>query len=374
MNWKVIEKTGEPGALIRVVGVGGCGGNAIDHMVSGGLDGVETIAINTDSQALEKSKADVKHMLGELTNSGQGAGAKPEVGRETALDDYERLETLLEGSDMVFIAAGMGKGTGTGASPIVAQVAKAVGALTVAVVTKPLRLERKDVIAEKGIESLRSEVDSLITIPNQKLSEVFGGECDFTEAFAHGNDVLLGAVRGISDIITKVGTVNVDFQDVKTVMSEQGTAMMGTGVASGPSRALEAASAAVGSPLLEDINLENARGVLVNITGGEKVSIGEIEKVLEQIDQFAANDAMIIHGVAIDDSMEPGDLKVTIVATGLGNGKKKANFGMDTLNGKSTSSVPSINTVKPINDLQDIEREASLDYLDVPSFVKRQID
>ena len=374
MNWKVIEKTGEPGALIRVVGVGGCGGNAIDHMVTGGLDGVETIAINTDSQALENSKADVKHMLGELTNSGQGAGAKPEVGRETALDDYERLETLLEGSDMVFIAAGMGKGTGTGASPIVAQVAKAVGALTVAVVTKPLRLERKDVIAEKGIESLRSEVDSLITIPNQKLSEVFGGECDFTEAFAHGNDVLLGAVRGISDIITKVGTVNVDFQDVKTVMSEQGTAMMGTGIASGPSRALEAASAAVGSPLLEDINLENARGVLVNITGGEKVSIGEIEKVLEQIDQFAANDAMIIHGVAIDDSMEPGDLKVTIVATGLGNGKKKANFGMDTLNGKSTSSVPSINTVKPIDDLQDIERETSLDYLDVPSFVKRQID
>jgi len=374
MNWKVIEKTGEPGALIRVVGVGGCGGNAIDHMVTGGLDGVETIAINTDSQALENSKADVKHMLGELTNSGQGAGAKPEVGRETALDDYERLETLLEGSDMVFIAAGMGKGTGTGASPIVAQVAKAVGALTVAVVTKPLRLERKDVIAEKGIESLRSEVDSLITIPNQKLSEVFGGECDFTEAFAHGNDVLLGAVRGISDIITKVGTVNVDFQDVKTVMSEQGTAMMGTGIASGPSRALEAASAAVGSPLLEDINLENARGVLVNITGGEKVSIGEIEKVLEQIDQFAADDAMIIHGVAIDDSMEPGDLKVTIVATGLGNVKKKANFGMDTLNGKSTSSVPSINTVKPIDDLQDIERETSLDYLDVPSFVKRQID
>ena len=374
MNWKVVEKTGEPGALIRVVGVGGCGGNAIDHMVNGGLDGVETIAINTDSQALEKSQADVRHMLGELTNSGQGAGAKPEVGRETALDDYERLETLLEGSDMVFIAAGMGKGTGTGASPIVAQVAKSIGALTVAVVTKPLRLERKDVIAEKGIEALRSEVDSLITIPNQKLSEVFGGECDFTEAFAHGNDVLLGAVRGISDIITKVGTVNVDFQDVKTVMSEQGTAMMGTGIASGPSRALEAASAAVGSPLLEDINLENARGVLVNITGGEKVSIGEIEKVLEQIDQFAADDAMIIHGVAIDNSMEPGDLKVTIVATGLGSGKKKSNFGIDTMVNKNSSSVPSINTVKPINDLQDIEREASLDYLDVPSFVKRQID
>jgi cell division protein FtsZ len=342
-------------------------------MVKGGLDGVETIAINTDSQALGISQADVKHTLGELTNSGQGAGAKPEVGRDTALDDYERLETLLEGSDMVFIAAGMGGGTGTGASPIVAQVAKSIGALTVAVVTKPLSLERKDKLAEEGIKALRSEVDSLITIPNQKLSEVHGGDCDFIEAFAHGNDVLLGAVRGISDIITKVGTINVDFQDVKTVMSEQGTAMMGTGIASGPSRALEAASAAVGSPLLEDINLQNARGVLVNITGGEKVSIGEIEKVLEQIDQFAAEDAMIIHGVAIDDSMEPGDLKVTIVATGLGDSIQKNGISPDSF-GLKVPHVSSINTVKPISSVQDVEREVSLDYLDVPSFVKRQID
>ena len=373
MNWKVIEKTGKPGALIRVVGVGGCGGNAVDHMVKSGLEGVETLAINTDSQALENSKADVKHMLGELTNSGQGAGAKPEVGRETALDDYDRLEALLEGSDMVFIAAGMGKGTGTGASPIVAQVAKSIGALTVAVVTKPLKLERKDEIAERGIEALRSEVDSLITIPNQKLTEVFGGDCDFTEAFAHGNDVLLGAVRGISDIITSVGTVNVDFQDVKTVMSEQGTAMMGTGIASGHSRALDATSDAIGSPLLEDISLQNAKGILVNMTGGEKVTVGEIDKILEQVNEFAAEGVQIIYGVAIDKTMNKDDLKVTIVATGLGDGKTKSSFSSDAM-GIRDSSIPSINSVKPINDLQEIETEASLDYLDVPSFVKRQID
>lgn len=373
MNWKVIEKNGQPGALIRVVGVGGCGGNAIDHMVKGGLDGVETIAINTDSQALDKCTADVKHTLGELTNSGQGAGAKPEVGRDTALDDYERLETLLEGSDMVFIAAGMGGGTGTGASPIVAQVAKSIGALTVAVVTKPLNLERKNKLAEEGIKALRSEVDSLITIPNQKLSEVHGGDCDFIEAFAHGNDVLLGAVRGISDIITKVGTINVDFQDVKTVMSEQGTAMMGTGVASGPSRAIEAASAAVGSPLLEDINLQNARGVLVNITGGEKVSIGEIEKVLEQVDQFAAENVTIIHGVSIDKTMDAGDLKVTVVATGLGDENQRSKSSSDPF-GLKVPQVSHISTVKPITDVEEVKREASLDYLDVPSFVKRQID
>ena len=231
----------------------------------------------------------------------------------------------------------------------------------------------KDDIAEKGIEALRSEVDSLITIPIQKLTDVFGVDCDFTEAFAHGNDVLLGAVRGISDIITSVGTVNVDFQDVKTVMSEQGTAMMGTGIASGHSRALDATTDAIGSPLLEDISLQNAKGILVNMTGGEKVTIGEIEKILEQVNEFAAEGVQIIHGVAIDKTMNKDDLKVTIVATGLGDGKKKSSFGSDTL-GIRDSSVPSINSVKPINDLQEIETEASLDYLDVPSFVKRQID
>ena len=256
MNWKVVEKGNNLGALIKVIGVGGCGGNAIDHMVKSGLENVETISINTDSQALDASVAEVKHCLGEISNSGQGAGANPDIGRDTALDDYERIEALLEGSDMVFIAAGMGGGTGTGAAPIVARAAKEIGALTVAVVTKPLELEMRDQIADVGLKELTDEVDSLIAIPNQKLLEVLGREHSLLDAFKQANDVLLGAVRGISDIITQTGLVNVDFQDVKTVMSEKGTAMMGTGIANGPSRAKEAASAAVGSPLLEDIKTD----------------------------------------------------------------------------------------------------------------------
>ena len=374
MNWKVVEKGSNPGALIKVVGVGGCGGNAVDHMVNSGLENVETISINTDSQALDASVAEIKHCLGELTNSGQGAGANPDIGRDTALDDYERIESLLEGSDMVFIAAGMGGGTGTGASPIVARVARSVGALTVAVVTKPLNLERKDKVADDGIKALRDEVDSLITIPNQKLAEVFGDDIDFQDAFAHGNDVLLGAVRGISDIITNVGTINVDFQDVKAVMSEKGTAMMGTGIASGPSRAIEAASSAVGSPLLEDINLENAKGVLVNISAKDKIGMKEIDRVLEQVNQFSSEGALIIPGVAIDKSMEAGDLKVTIVATGLGDSKqKKMSLSDDPFGFKVPSAQPQP-TVKPITDFETVEKKSSPDYLDIPSFVKRQID
>ena len=374
MNWTVVEKGNNLGALIKVIGVGGCGGNAVDHMVKSGLENVETISINTDSQALDASVAEVKHCLGEISNSGQGAGANPDIGRDTALDDYERIEALLEGSDMVFIAAGMGGGTGTGASPIIARVAKSVGALTVAVVTKPLNLERKDKVADDGIKALRDEVDSLITIPNQKLAEVFGDDIDFQDAFAHGNDVLLGAVRGISDIITNVGTINVDFQDVKAVMSEKGTAMMGTGIASGPSRAIEAASSAVGSPLLEDINLENAKGVLVNISSKDKIGMKEIDKVLEQVNQFSSEGALIIPGVAIDKSMEAGDLKVTIVATGLGDAKQKKGSLADDPFGFKVSNA-SGTKVKPITDFETIEKKTpSSDYLDIPSFVKRQID
>ena len=375
MNWKVVEKGNNLGALIKVVGVGGCGGNAVDHMVKSGLENVETISINTDSQALDASVAEVKHCLGEISNSGQGAGANPDIGRDTALDDYERLEALLEGSDMVFIAAGMGGGTGTGASPIIARVAKSVGALTVAVVTKPLNLERKEKLADEGIKALRDEVDSLITIPNQKLAEVFGDDIDFQDAFAHGNDVLLGAVRGISDIITNVGTINVDFQDVKAVMSEKGTAMMGTGIANGPSRAVEAASAAVGSPLLEDINLENAKGVLVNISAKDKIGMKEIDKVLEQVNQFSSEGALIIPGVAIDKSMESGDLKVTIVATGLGDAKQSKVSMADDPFGFKVANSSGQTKVKPITDFETVEKKvSSSDYLDIPSFVKRQID
>ena len=374
MKYKLVDNGKRNQTIIKVVGVGGCGGNAIDHMVANGVEGVETISANTDSQALTKNKAAEKIILGEINNHGQGAGGKPDVGRDTALDDYERLTTMFDGADMVFIAAGMGGGTGTGASPIIARVAKSVGALTVAVVTKPLNLERKDKVADDGIKALRDEVDSLITIPNQKLAEVFGDDIDFQDAFAHGNDVLLGAVRGISDIITNVGTINVDFQDVKAVMSEKGTAMMGTGIASGPSRAIEAASSAVGSPLLEDINLENAKGVLVNISAKDKIGMKEIDKVLEQVNQFSSEGALIIPGVAIDKSMEAGDLKVTIVATGLGDAKQKKGSLADDPFGFKVSSA-SGTKVKPITDFETIEKKTpSSDYLDIPSFVKRQID
>ena len=302
MNWTVVENETKSSALIRVVGVGGAGGNAVNHMVESGIEGVQMICANTDEQALDTNLAELKITLGTGISNGLGAGGKPEVGRDAALDDLERIKTLLEGSDMVFVAAGMGGGTGTGAAPIVARAAKEVGALAVAIVTKPMALEFKDDLAEAGIKELRSEVDSLITIPNQKLSEVYGGDCTMLEAFGHANDVLLGAVRGIADIITQTGYVNVDFNDVRTVMAEQGVAMMGTGIASGPSRAKDAAALAVGSPLLEDINLHSAKGVLVNITG-KGIKIGEIEDVLRQVSEFKSENAQIIHGTVEDKDL-----------------------------------------------------------------------
>jgi cell division protein FtsZ len=344
-------------------------------MVSNGVEGVETISANTDSQALLKNKATEKIILGELNNHGQGAGGKPDVGRDTALDDYERLTTMFEGANMVFIAAGMGGGTGTGAAPIVARAAKEVGALAVAIVTKPMSLEFKDDLADAGIKELRSEVDSLITIPNQKLSEVFGGDCTMLEAFGHANDILLGAVRGIADIITQTGYINVDFNDVKTVMAEQGVAMMGTGIASGPSRAKDAAAEAVGSPLLEDISLQNAKGVLVNITG-KGIKMGEIEDVLRQVKDFASDGAQIIHGAVEDGDME-GDIKVTIIATGLSDssqqGERASSFKVANDPYGKFQEVP---TLGPRIDSQNSNSENTKknDYLDIPSFVRKQID
>jgi cell division protein FtsZ len=344
-------------------------------MVESGIEGVQMICANTDEQALDTNLAELKITLGTGISNGLGAGGKPEVGRDAALDDLERIKTLLEGSDMVFVAAGMGGGTGTGAAPIVARAAKEIGALTVAVVTKPLELEMRDQIADVGLKELTDEVDSLIAIPNQKLLEVLGREHSLLDAFKQANDVLLGAVRGISDIITQTGLVNVDFQDVKTVMSEKGTAMMGTGIANGPSRAKEAASAAVGSPLLEDINLENAKGVLVNITAGPDMKTGEIEEVLALVREFAAQDAIIIHGVAFDDSMG-ADIKVTIVATGLGGSASKKMP-------KNTFEFESVEPILPKPDISHSSREVKKvsssdlmdsEYLDIPSFVKKQID
>ena len=375
MNWTVVENETKSSALIRVVGVGGAGGNAVNHMVERGIEGVQMICANTDEHALDTNLAELKITLGTGISNGLGAGGKPEVGRDAALDDLERIKTLLEGSDMVFVAAGMGGGTGTGAAPSVARAAKEIGALTVAVVTKPSELEMRDQIADVGLKELTDEVDSLIAIPNQKLLEVLGREHSLLDAFKQANDVLLGAVRGISDIITQTGLVNVDFQDVKTVMSEKGTAMMGTGIANGPSRAKEAASAAVGSPLLEDINLENAKGVLVNITAGPDMKTGEVEEVLALVKEFAAQDATIIHGVAFDDSMG-ADIKVTIVATGLGGSASKKmpknTFGFESVDPilPKPDAAHSPREVKKVSssDLMDSE------YLDIPSFVKKQID
>ncbi len=375
MKYKLVDNGQINKTIIKVVGVGGCGGNAIDHMVSNGVEGVETISANTDSQALLKNKATEKIILGELNNHGQGAGGKPDVGCDTALDDYERLTTMFEGANMVFIAAGMGGGTGTGAAPIVARAAKEVGALAVAIVTKPMSLEFKDDLADAGIKELRSEVDSLITIPNQKLSEVFGGDCTMLEAFGHANDILLGAVRGIADIITQTGYINVDFNDVKTVMAEQGVAMMGTGIASGPSRAKDAAAEAVGSPLLEDISLQNAKGVLVNITG-KGIKMGEIEDVLRQVKDFASDGAQIIHGAVEDGDME-GDIKVTIIATGLSDssqqGERASSFKVANDPYGKFQEVP---TLGPRIDNQNSNSENTKknDYLDIPSFVRKQID
>ena len=374
MKYKLVENGKRNQTIIKVVGVGGCGGNAIDHMVANGVEGVDTISANTDSQALTKNKAAEKIILGELNNNGQGAGGKPDVGRDMALDDYERLTTMFDGSDMVFIAAGMGGGTGTGAAPIVARAAKEVGALAVAIVTKPMSLEFKDELAEIGIKELRSEVDSLITIPNQKLSEVFGGDCTMLEAFGHANDVLLGAVRGIADIITQTGYINVDFNDVRTVMAEQGVAMMGTGIASGPSRAKDAAAQAVGSPLLEDINLQNAKGVLVNITG-KGIKVGEIEDVLRQVSEFASTGAQIIHGAVEDKDME-GDIKVTIIATGLSDGSntsdKRSEFKVANDPYGRFQEVPTLGKVEGEGTKTEVSKKS--DYLDIPSFVRKQID
>ena len=281
-EWEIVEES-KGAAVIKVLGVGGAGGNAVDHMLQGGIDGAHFICANTDRQALDKIQGSTKLVLGENITQGLGAGSIPEKGREAALEDRDRIRELIKGADMVFITAGMGGGTGTGAAPIFAQVAKELNVLTVAVVTKPFELEgeKRMEIAKAGVKELVEEVDSLITIPNQKLLDVLGQDCSMLDAFKQANDVLSGAVRGISDIIMQPGMINVDFADVRTVMSEKGTAMMGTGTGSGPDRARQASEQAVSSKLLEDISLQDAKGVLVNITSGPDITLGELEAVQE---------------------------------------------------------------------------------------------
>ena len=380
-EWEIVEET-TGNASIKVVGVGGGGGNAVQHMVDIGIEGANFISVNTDKQALDKNGAGTKLVLGMEITDGLGAGADPQVGREAALEDRDKLREMLKGTDMVFVTAGMGGGTGTGAAPIVAQVAKELGILTVAVITKPFELEgsKRMKIAQEGIKELIEEVDSLITIPNQKLLEVLGEDCSMLEAFKQANDVLAGAVRGISDIIIKPGLINVDFADVKTVMSEKGTAMMGTGTASGQDRARIAAEHAVASKLLEDISLQDAKGVLVNITAGPDLSLGEIKAVGDCIDDFASEDAIIVTGTVLDES-RGNDLVVTVIATGLSS-------SLQTIS-KPSRQVNMLNERKPL-PLSDAARQMlenppkvekiekntkdEDDYLDIPSFVRTQLD
>ncbi len=312
-------------AVIKVIGVGGGGGNAVSHMVSCGIEGVDFMCINTDAQALKHSRVKTALQIGCNITKGLGAGADPEVGRQAAMEDRDRIIEMIEGCDMLFITAGMGGGTGTGAAPVVAQIAKELGILTVAVITKPFDMEgnKRTVIAEHGITELGKYVDSLITIPNQKLLSVLGSTTTLLDAFKSANQVLQGAVQGIAELITRPGLINVDFADVRTVMSETGMAMMGTGAASGDERARTAAEAAVSSPLLEDINLAGAHGILVNVTAGMDLSIGEFQEVGNTVKQFASEDATVVVGTVIDPEMS-NQIRVTVVATGLGRPSVRA--------------------------------------------------
>lgn len=377
------------GAVIKVFGVGGGGGNAVEHMVASHVEGVDFVCANTDAQALDKSSARSILQLGGQLTKGLGAGANPDVGRQAAIEDRDRIADMIDGADMVFVTAGMGGGTGTGGAPIVAEVARDMGVLTVAVVTKPFPFEGKKrmAIAEQGMKELGEHVDSLITIPNEKLLSVLGPGVSLIDAFKAANDVLLGAVQGIADLIIHPGQINVDFADVRTVMSEMGMAMMGTGYASGDGRAAEAANAAIRCPLLEDVNLHGAKGILVNITGGPNLGLMEFSEVGDVVHEVADDNANIVIGTAIDPSMED-DIKVTVVATGLGNTSKLASVKQDM---KRTPAVKPDGTAdygsldKPAvfrKQAQSNPKAAAaaaaadgdLDYLDIPAFLRRQAD
>jgi cell division protein FtsZ len=394
-------------AVIKVLGVGGGGGNAVSHMVQAGLEGVDFICINTDAQALKHSKVRTALQIGCNITKGLGAGADPEVGRQAAMEDRDRIIELIEGCDMLFITAGMGGGTGTGAAPVVAQVARELGILTVAVVTKPFEMEgnKRSRVADHGMQELSKYVDSLITIPNQKLLSVLGSETTLLDAFKAANTVLQGAVQGIAELITRPGLINVDFADVRTVMAETGMAMMGSGTASGDDRAREAAEAAISSPLLEDINLAGAQGILVNVTAGMDLSIGEFQEVGNVIKQFASDDATVVVGTVIDSDMT-NQIRVTVVATGLGRPIVKAATPpmlqtivppwspRPTVQSAQRSAIPARAAARrPLQmaptDYNDLDKPAvhrraagdglsaeteSVDMLDIPAFLRRQAD
>ncbi|MEZ5573674.1 MAG: cell division protein FtsZ [Halioglobus sp.] len=377
-------------AIIKVIGVGGGGGNAVKHMIDNNVEGVDFICANTDAQALSDICSKTVLQLGGDITKGLGAGANPEIGRAAAMEDRERIADALRGADMVFITAGMGGGTGTGGAPVVAEVARELGILTVAVVTRPFAFEGKKrlSIAMEGLSELEQHVDSLITIPNEKLLEVLGKNTSLLDAFREANDVLLGAVQGIADLIIRPGMINVDFADVRTVMSEMGMAMMGTGYAKGENRARKAAEKAISSPLLDDINLAGARGILVNITAGYDLSLGEFSEVGETIEEFASEEATVVVGTVIDPTMNE-EIKVTVVATGLGSGVARVPLQIVEATTKSAAIDAG---AEP--DYKQFERppamrnprqsataagasaagSASEDYFDIPAFLRRQAD
>ncbi len=387
-------------AVIKVIGVGGGGGNAVAHMVTSGIEGVDFMCINTDAQALKHSKVKTALQIGCNMTKGLGAGADPEVGRQAAMEDRDRVIELVEGCDMLFITAGMGGGTGTGAAPVVAQVAKELGILTVAVVTKPFEMEggKRALVAEHGISELGKFCDSLITIPNQKLLTVLGPQTTLLDAFKSANHVLQGAVQGIAELITRPGLINVDFADVRTVMAETGMAMMGSGAASGESRAREAAEAAVSSPLLEDINLAGAHGILVNVTAGMDLSIGEFQEVGNIVKQFASEDATVVVGTVIDPDLT-NQVRVTVVATGLGRpatavrhpGLRETVAPREAAAGReppmrvvrrpqplssadyAALDKPTVQRQRAVGDGLRPEQDPE-DLLDIPAFLRRQAD
>jgi cell division protein FtsZ len=386
-DMKMIEllESQTPEAVIKVVGVGGCGGNAVDHMINNGVQGVEFISMNTDAQALKRNLAKITLQLGTGTTKGLGAGANPEVGRLAAEEDRERITEMVQGADMLFITAGMGGGTGTGAAPVVAEIARELGILTVAVVTKPFSFEgKRQKVAAVGIDQLKQHVDSLIIIPNDRLMQVLGEDVTYEDAFRASNDVLNGAVAGIAEVINCPGMVNVDFADVRTVMSENGVAMMGSATASGPERAQMAAEQAVHSPLLEDIHLSGARGVLVNITASHTMKLKEVHEVMNTIRSFTAEDATVIYGSVIDEAI--GDaLRVTIVATGLGGQAAQRTQPVmqmvprtGTDDASSAVNYEELDQPTALRRRRDVTVEAmrhsGVDMLDIPAFLRKQAD
>ena len=379
--FELMDTYSQGNAVIRVIGVGGGGGNAVEHMLGANIEGVEFVCANTDSQALKASSAKTVLQLGSGVTKGLGAGANPEAGRQAALEDRDRIIDLLEGSDMVFLTAGMGGGTGTGATPVIAQLAKELGILTVAVVTKPFpfELKRRMTIAEEGIEELAEHVDSLITVPNEKLLSVLGRGVTLRDAFKAANDVLLGAVQGIAELITRPGMINVDFADVSTVMSEKGRAMMGTGSATGEDRAKQAAQSAIACPLLEDIDLRGARGILVNVTAGPNLGMDEFAEVGEAIGEFASENALVVIGTALDEGVAD-ELRVTVVATGLGASERPVETDIRVVESSPAGVVDykkfELPTVmrKQVNEGPQATVENDPDYLDIPAFLRRQAD